>query len=413
MHIVRRAAHVGLALTLLILVACEGTDVGTPTGTTATTGFPPVVLSQADQAAYDALITNLIGGEGTQGAIGGYWPQAYSNMVIGSPYRAPTGITAYEGAPQASGCGPLATDNAWYCATDEALYYDDNFLRTLYQALGVAAPTIILAHEWGHHVQTVMGAPDTDIAAELQADCLAGMFFGTAFLPPPGEPDIRSAGATLFLLGDRDYSASRWFEANVHGPASWRAKAFLDGMLGEGAYCVDYREWEERGTVTIENYRWLPAPGVQVTQGEGTSIIASLRGRTAFVDASVSAVTSTALEYLPTAFEGYFQGVATPVGPPTEIETGDGVGGILGGSGAVQGFQFTDAGGVLQHGVLFLHVATTGDAAMVAAFEPGAPPAQALTDPSWNPLLNWMFVVGFSLCPPDGAGTMCLLLGSQ
>jgi hypothetical protein len=392
---------------LVALVACE--DAGTSTPTDDGTGLPQIVLTDAEQAGYDTLIGDLMGSDGLSGSIAGYWPQAYAQMVIGSQYRPPTDVTAYEGAPQSSACGPLGTDNAWYCSNDEALYYDDNFLRTLYRAYGIAAPTIILAHEWGHHVQTVMGAPQTDVASELQADCLAGMFFGVKFLPAVGEPDLRSAGATLFILGDENYSASRWFEANVHGPASWRAKAFLDGMLGEGAYCVDYREWQERGTVTISNYRWLPAPGVTVSEADG-SVTATLRGRTAIISASDAPFATTALDYIPTAFQAL--GAVDPVGPPTEIETGDGVGGILGGTGAVQGFQLTD-GGVTQHGILFVHVATTGDAAIVAVVEPGPAPASTLEDPAWNPLLNWMFVVGFSLCPPDGGGTMCVALGGQ
>jgi hypothetical protein len=333
-------------------------------------------------------------------------------MVIGSLYRPPSGVRAYEGAPQQSGCGELSTDNAWYCPTDETLYYDDNLLRTLFRDLGDGGPGLILAHEWGHHVQNVMGAPSTSIASELQADCLAGMFFGSEFLPEGGGSDIRAAAATLFVFGDRNYSASEWFKAGVHGPVSWRTKAFLDGTLGEGAYCVDYRDWVERGTVPIDGYKLLPAPGVEVTQAGDGSISATQRGRTALIQGAGSSVSVTALEYMPAASQAYFGTSATPFGSAVDIETGDGTSGILGGTGAVQAFQFSDASGAANHGLLFLHVATTGETALVAVFEPGPPPAAELTDPSWNPLFNWMFVVGFSLCAPDGAGTMCLALGN-
>ena len=404
-----RLGLLGIAL-VLGLSACDET--GGPDG--GSTGFPPIVLTAEEQAGYDALILDLLGADGLSGRLASYWPEAYAAMVIGDLYRAPVDVTAYEGAPQESACGPLSTDNAWYCETDEEVYYDDNFLRTLYRAYGIAAPTILLAHEWGHHIQTVMGAPSTSIASELQADCFAGMFFGTEFIPPAGEPDLRSAGATLFLLGDDNYSASTWFAPNVHGPPSWRTKAFLDGMLGEGAYCVDYRDWTERGVMTLGSYQWLPAPNIEVTNGQNGALVATLRGRTAILsDYGSPGATTTALTYMPTVFQEWFGGGGTPVGPALDIETGDGVGGILGGTGAVQGYQYTDQAGIQQHGVLFLHVGTNGDAALVSVFEPGPPPAADLTDPAWNPLLNYMFVVGFSLCPADGAGALCIALGGE
>lgn len=94
-----------------------------------------------------------------------------------------------------------------------------------------------------------------------------------------------------------------------------------------------------------------------------------------------------------------------------DIPTGPGMSGSLGGTGAVQAYQYTDSAGAPAHGVLFVHVATTGEAAGVNVFAAGQPPAMDPTGPVWNPLVNYMWVVGLSLCPPDGAGAFCFALG--
>ncbi len=407
-----------LPILLAIAVLCAGcedpvdTGGGTDAGEGAYPNFPRVELTPEEQAGYDALMVDLVGADGSSGRLAAYWPEALAKVAIGALYEPASGVSSYEGAAQPSGCGLLSTENAWYCSADNHIYYDDNFLRTLYRATGVAAPTVLLAHEYGHHIQSIIGLPAVSVRAELQADCLAGMFFGDAMQPQPGEADLRYAGATIFWLGDDDYRASEWFTSGVHGAPSWRSKAFLDGMLGEGAYCRDYEEWTDRGTLPLGEYRWLPPPAAEVREADGGVLVATLRDRTAYVapysppDAGTNAVA-----YLPTVFSGWLGPNVTQVGAPMEIETGDGTGGIVGGTGAAQGYQYVDQAGVPQHGILFVHVATTGEAALVSVLEAGVPPAADLSDPAWNPLANYLFVVGFSLCPPDGAGALCLALG--
>lgn len=409
-----------LAPMLVAAVLLAGCDEPADTGGGTDTGdggaypnLPRVELPAEEQAAYDALLVDLVGADGVSGRLGTYWPPALASVSIGSLYDPLTGVTSYEGAPQQSGCGPLSTENAWYCSTDKHIYYDDNFLRAMYQTTGMAGPTVLMAHEYGHHIQSIMGLPQFSVQAELQADCLAGMFFGQ-MQPPAGEPDLRYAGATIFWLGDDDYRASEWFERDVHGAPSWRSKAFLDGMLGEGAYCRDYESWTERGTFTLGTYRWLPAPAIEVRESDGGVLIATLRGRAAYLAPyAAPPAETTALAYLPAVFDGWLGTDFTPVGSPTEIETGDGTSGILGGTGAVQGYQFIDEAGSTQHGLLFVHVATTGEAALVSVTASGPPPASDVVDPAWNSLVNYLFVVAYSLCPPDGAGALCLALGDE
>lgn len=82
----------------------------------------------------------------------------------------------------------------FYCPGDEEIYLDLAFLEQLQKQLGANgefAQAYILAHEYGHHLQTVLGteskvrqAQEQDpgaankysVAMELQADCYAGVW---------------------------------------------------------------------------------------------------------------------------------------------------------------------------------------------------------------------------------------------
>jgi uncharacterized protein len=95
-------------------------------------------------------------------------------------YRPPRQIRPYV-EPIKTPCGPTVPENALYCPTDNSIYYDLRFFRTMYDDIGRYALRYVLAHEWGHHVQALVGVRATGtggwtIHKELQADCLAGMF---------------------------------------------------------------------------------------------------------------------------------------------------------------------------------------------------------------------------------------------
>jgi len=77
-------------------------------------------------------------------------------------------------------CGPIAPiPNAMYCAGDRTIYLVPQFLQEQEQQFGDFAPIAILSHEWGHHIQALLGiigtGPPTK-TSELQADCLMGAF---------------------------------------------------------------------------------------------------------------------------------------------------------------------------------------------------------------------------------------------
>jgi predicted metalloprotease len=66
-----------------------------------------------------------------------------------------------------------------YCGGDQTIYVGQDLLWAFYRQAGDAAPALALAHEWGHHIQVMLGVPFARTSAqsvnfENQADCFAG-----------------------------------------------------------------------------------------------------------------------------------------------------------------------------------------------------------------------------------------------
>ncbi len=112
----------------------------------------------------------------------------------GGEYREPR-LVLFSGAVE-SACGfAQAATGPFYCPADEKIYLDLSFfrdLKTRFQAPGDFAQAYVIAHEVGHHVQTLTGLARKVLEArrqagtreanallvrqELQADCLAGLW---------------------------------------------------------------------------------------------------------------------------------------------------------------------------------------------------------------------------------------------
>ena len=104
------------------------------------------------------------------------------------------------GAASSAPCGAASSAvGPFYCPRDRQIYLDLGFFRELaqrFQAPGDFAQAYVIAHEFGHHVQTLTGVTnDVDVASrenpeqrnalsvrvELQADCLAGVWAHSTF----------------------------------------------------------------------------------------------------------------------------------------------------------------------------------------------------------------------------------------
>lgn len=122
--------------------------------------------------------------------------QVWGNLISG--YRKPT--LNFFTDRNMSGCGAAQSAmGPFYCPADQGVYLDTAFFRELegkFGAAGDAAQAYVVAHEVGHHIQTVTGISDQvrraqqrasqaegnalQVRMELQADCYAGVWANRA-----------------------------------------------------------------------------------------------------------------------------------------------------------------------------------------------------------------------------------------
>jgi hypothetical protein len=168
--------------------------------------------------------------------INGFWKQSF----VAGRLRYTTPTMMYYVQPIRTACGNATLNNAFYCSASNSIYYDYNFMRRMYSGVGDYAAVSILAHEWGHLVQTQLGISRGNaftIQMELQADCFAGAYSKYAERTGKLDPgDLEEAGAGLFNAGDPE--GMPWFSPMAHGKSMQRINAFLDGYRGGAQRCL-------------------------------------------------------------------------------------------------------------------------------------------------------------------------------
>jgi len=170
----------------------------------------------------------------------------------GRQYREPT-LVLFSGQVR-SACGLAgAASGPFYCPGDEKVYLDLSFyeeLRRRFKAPGDFAQAYVIAHEVGHHVQTLLGisakveamqrraseveANRLSVRLELQADFFAGVFaryVKNQGLLEPG--DIEEALTAASAIGDdkiQQQSAGEVVpDSFTHGTSEQRLRWFRKG----------------------------------------------------------------------------------------------------------------------------------------------------------------------------------------
>lgn len=166
----------------------------------------------------------------------------------GVAYEAPDDVVAVRDEPIDTGCGVERNiDEAaiYYCSIDETIYYSPEFEELVIGFTGPYGWDHIIAHEWGHHVQDLLGIevtrdPELDdgyyvIEIERLADCLAGIYAQDALARGEiDQGDIRDAEKITLESGD--LADVTWDDPAAHGTGEQRVQAlqtgFDDGFLG-------------------------------------------------------------------------------------------------------------------------------------------------------------------------------------
>lgn len=184
------------------------------------------------------------------------WEKRFREAGLGDRFEQPT-LTFIQGNSVNSECGAASAGvGPFYCPQDQGIYIHTGFydeLARMAREGGDFARLYVVAHEYGHHVQTLTGVSDQirsaqaanrgaanqlQVRMELHADCYAGVWAGrnrNAIEPGDFEEGMNAAAA----IGDDTLTGGRVSSENfTHGTSRQRMEALRLGLeTGDDEQC--------------------------------------------------------------------------------------------------------------------------------------------------------------------------------
>jgi predicted metalloprotease len=173
----------------------------------------------------------------------------------GERYTPPTLVLFNDAVQSACGTNSAAV-GPFYCPADQRVYIDLGFFRELDQRFGAPgdfAQAYVVAHEVGHHLQTLLGVSERVMAMrqragevegnqlsvrqELQADCFAGVWGRHSGLLEDGdvEEGLQAAAAigddVLQQRGQGRVSPESWTHGSSEQRVTWLRRGLSEGTL--------------------------------------------------------------------------------------------------------------------------------------------------------------------------------------
>ena len=205
-------------------------------------------IEQTGDSALESCLTGQDANErldcrilGTANSLNSFWPSYLAERGI--DYSAPKTVI-FQGSVNTA-CGQASSAvGPFYCPGDNKAYFDPDFFSQLETQFGSSggplAQEYVVAHEFGHHVQDLLGtigkaqqdpqgAQSASVRTELQADCYAGIWMRYAssnpapgssepFLIPLTQKDLNDALSAASSVGDDRIQEAATGHSN---PESW------------------------------------------------------------------------------------------------------------------------------------------------------------------------------------------------
>jgi predicted metalloprotease len=177
-----------------------------------------------------------------------YWGDAFS--ASGEQFQKP-GVEIFSDAVNTQCGAATSAVGPFYCPLDQTIYLDLGFYGELQSRFGAEggpfAEMYVVAHEYGHHIQNLLGfleqgrgagAEGGAVRVELQADCLAGVWGAnaveTGFLQPLTREQIGQALNAAEVIGDDRIQEQTQGQVNretwTHGSSEQRQEWLTNGM---------------------------------------------------------------------------------------------------------------------------------------------------------------------------------------